>query len=154
MGQVSKFSMKCVVIDGVSLKVVNEMCSDRWGKSQNWTEFKINYLDSDSFISKTTCMARITKISNKEYKTVYCIALWCQYLAVLSIWFISGYLFLQFYEKKKNTVITVITYTSNQLLSTVDKIFLHPWWLLSKCNEFYLLSYKYYSPIVLLSFEF
>jgi len=67
--------MKCVVIDGVSLKVVNEMYSDRWGKSQNWTEFKINYLDSDSFISKTTCMARITKISNKEYKTVYCIAL-------------------------------------------------------------------------------
>ena len=32
---VSKLSMKYVVIDGVSLKVVNERCSDRWGKSQS-----------------------------------------------------------------------------------------------------------------------
>ena len=27
--------MKCVMIDGVNHKVVNEMCNDRWGKSQS-----------------------------------------------------------------------------------------------------------------------
>ena len=27
--------MKYVVIDGVNLKVVNEICSDRWDKSQS-----------------------------------------------------------------------------------------------------------------------
>jgi hypothetical protein len=31
----SQLSMKYVVIDEISLKVVNEICSDRWGKSQS-----------------------------------------------------------------------------------------------------------------------